>query len=36
MLDGRANIDMSGLARGVYMVRITDATGTTTIKLVKE
>lgn len=36
MVDGRASIDMSGFARGVYMVRITAATGTTTIKLVKE
>jgi hypothetical protein len=32
----RTELDLSGLATGVYMIQIADITGTTTIKVVKE
>lgn len=34
--EGRAELDLSGIAKGVYMARITSVTGTVTIKLTKE
>ena len=34
--DGRAELDLSGVAKGVYVARIASETDTTTIKLVKE
>ena len=34
--EGRAEIDLSGCAKGVYMARISSEVGTSTIKLVKE
>lgn len=35
LMDGSVEIDLSACAQGVYMARVTSATGTTTIKLVK-
>ena len=34
--EGRAEVDLSGCAKGVYMARISSEAGTSTIKLVKE
>lgn len=34
--EGQTDLDLSGLARGVYMTQISNETGTCTIKLVKE
>lgn len=34
--NGNVEIDMSGFAQGVYMVRVSNAEGTSTIRLVKE
>ena len=34
--DGRAELDLSAFAKGVYVARISSEVGTTTIKLVKE
>ena len=34
--EGRAELDLSGIAKGVYMARITSVMGTVTIKLTKE
>jgi hypothetical protein len=36
LYDGRAELDLSGIVKGVYVARIASETGTTTIKLVKE
>ena len=36
LLEGRAEVDLSGCAKGVYMARISSEAGTSTIKLVKE
>ena len=36
LVDGRADIDMSSYARGLYMAYISSASGTATIKVVKE
>ena len=36
VVDGRAELDMSAYAKGVYVVRISSEVGTRTIKLVKE
>lgn len=36
LYDGHAELDLSDVAKGVYMARIASETGTTTIKLVKE
>jgi hypothetical protein len=36
MQEGRAVVDLSGCAKGVYMARISSEAGTRTIKLVKE
>lgn len=36
VVEGRADIDLSAFAKGVYMARISSETGTRTIKLVKE
>lgn len=33
---GRTELDLSGFAPGIYLVRLTDATGTSTLKVVKE
>jgi hypothetical protein len=34
--DGRAEVNLSSCAKGVYMARISSKEGTSTIKLVKE
>ena len=34
--EGRAEIDLSGYAKGIYVARISSEAGTSTIKLVKE
>ena len=34
--EGRVNLDLSGISKGVYLARITGVGGSTTIKLVKE
>ncbi len=36
VVEGRAELDLSAFAKGVYMARISSETGTRTIKLVKE
>lgn len=36
LFEGRADLDLSGCAKGVYMARVSNETGTATIKLVKE
>ena len=36
VIEGRAELDLSTFAKGVYMARISSETGTRTIKLVKE
>jgi hypothetical protein len=36
MQEGRAEVDLSSCAKGVYMARISGEAGTRTIKLVKE
>lgn len=36
VVDGRAELDISGFAQGVYMVRVSDVSGMTTIRVVKE
>jgi len=36
VIDGRAELDLSAFAKGVYVARISSETGTSTIKLVKE
>ena len=36
VIEGRTELDLSAFAKGVYMARISNETGTRTIKLVKE
>jgi hypothetical protein len=36
LLEGRAELDLSDVAKGVYVARISSEVGTSTIKLVKE
>ena len=36
LYDGRAELDLSGVAKGVYVARISGESGVTTVKLVKE
>ena len=36
LADGRAELDLSAFAKGIYMARIIGANGSTTVKLVKE
>ena len=36
VIDGRAELDLGGFAKGVYVARISSETGTSTIKVVKD